>query len=186
MRNGILLSANDACASQNAFIFDYSKPDRRECRKASVGNATTEDELKRPDGPSNDCLYVTYDDFNDKDKPLLKTDIAQCGFNKDSAAYCSKRKGDSWYQAVLKQLQSVNLSGLRCHALSNLSNCGSTNVIFGKELIKSLTREYLATDESYLGWALFANNGKCVASSITDYYWMGDSPKSDHGIELSF
>lgn len=170
------LTVNDACASHNAWMADNTKPTQRECRKAKTGNYTTLDGLKRPNGPSNDCGFVTYTDATNITKPVVGVSTAKCGFNKDSAAYCDKRKGDSWFQAVLKKVQGINLAGLKCHALSALTTCGSAQTTVGKDLFKQWSRELLATDEGGVGWALYANNDNCVATSMTGEYWQGDSP----------
>lgn len=170
------LVANDLCASHNAWIADLKYLNQRECRKPRTGNYTSLDELKRPNGPKNDCGYVEYTNATDKTHQITATDVAKCGFNKDSVAYCDKRKGDVWFQTVLKKVQSLNLSGLKCHALSALTTCGSALTTVGKDLFKEWRRELLTLDESNVGWAIYANNDNCVATSMTAEYWQGDSP----------
>lgn len=170
------LTTKDACKTHHYITPDAAKPTQLECRKATKGDYTTLDQLKRPDGPSNDCKFTKYEDPADKDKAQPGQDTAKCGFNKGSAAYCDKRKGDSWFQDVLKKAQGLNLSGLKCHALSGLEGCGSAQTTIGKDLFKKWTRELLSTDEGLSGWALYADNDNCVATSMTGEYWQGDSP----------
>lgn len=173
---GFFLSTKDACASHHTITPNQATPLVFECRKATTGNYTKEEQLKRANGPSNDCGYTKYEDATDKTKAQIGADTAICGFNKDGSAYCNKRKGDSWFQDVFKKMKDINTAGLKCHALSSLTTCGAAQTTVGDKLMKEWTRELLATDEYGYGWSLYASNDNCVASSMTGSYWQGDSP----------
>lgn len=176
-RSGIVLRDVDACKSHHVISIDGGAGLQWECRKAPFSYDETN--LTRPAGDEGVCNFTTYDNETDKDVQLNKTDYAKCGFNKGTAAYCDKRKGDSWFQDTLKEVQALQLAEkLSCHAYSTLTGCGSAGTVIGKETLKKWTRVLYETDESDYGYALFADNDKCVAESITGEYWQGDSPDS--------
>lgn len=175
-QGGLLLNTDDACKSHHHIQPDETKLEF-ECRMAPVSTGVSkESDLKRPDGPSDDCKFTAYDDPENPDTAQEKTDTAKCGFNQDGAAYCDKRKGDSWFQKVLGEVQKKDLSNLKCHALSGLTTCGAAAAALGTSIYKDWVREVLTTDESGAGYALYADNANCVGKSMTNEYWQDDSP----------
>jgi hypothetical protein len=181
-QGGVFLTAYDACKSNHFITPDTTKPMIHECRAAhATNNLKNVGSLERPNGPSADCSYTTYDTVGAPTTATNATDAAKCGFNKGGSAYCGKRKGDEWFQAALKQVQGKDLSGLKCHANTGITTCPSAVTTFGKDDAKKFAREWLSTTESTIGWAIYANNDNCVAQSMTAEFWQGDKPSFAFG-----
>ena len=172
-QGGLLLTVNDMCGTHHYIDVD-GEANKAECRKASVGvNATSEDDLKREDGPTeNDCSYTAYNNATDPDDPVEASDTSLCGFNKDGASYCNKRKGDKWFQEILKTVKGKDLASITCHANSPLTTCVDAGSKIGTSDFKKWVRELLSTTV----YGNYANNDNCVASSVTAEFWQGDSP----------
>ena len=173
LRGGALLAVADVCKSHHYIDVD-GQATQIECRKAPVSvNVTSEADLKKPDGPTeNDCSYTNYDKADNATEPQDATDTSLCGFNKDGASYCNKRKGDSWFQDVLKKVQGKDLSSVSCHANSPLTTCVDAGAKIGTSDYKAWVREILSIST----YANYADNDNCVASSVTAEFWQGDSP----------
>lgn len=170
---GLVLAAVDVCKSHHYIDVD-GQATQIECRQAPKSdNVTSEADLKRAEGPSeNDCAYTNYDKADDATEAQNATDTSLCGFNKDGASYCNKRKGDSWFQDVLKVVQGKDLTKVSCHANSGLANCVDAGAKIGTSDFKAWVRELL----SISAYGNYANNDNCVASSVTAEFWQGDSP----------
>lgn len=178
---GPLLPVVAACKSHWA-IKTSDAPLTYECRRAPQNqNPNDLSTLKKTDGDGATCPYAAYDDATDATKLVNKTGTSACGFNKDDAGYCDKQIGDKWFNATLNDMQKTKYDTLVCHVRSTLYNCSAATSIFTPKMIKSYLREYISTPEGKgapdaTGYALYANNDKCVAQSITLAYWQGDSP----------
>ena len=182
-RTGFVLTLNDTCKTHHTIVKDAANS-IYECRKAPVGNYTTEEQLERPDGPSDDCGYTTFDDPDNTTEGTAANDTAKCGFNKGGSAYCNKRKGDSWFQDVFGVVKGKQIGGLQCHALSPLATCKAAVEGIGKDNLKTWVQELLAVDEN-AGYGLYADNDDCVKSSITNEFWQVDSDSAFGSLTLS-
>lgn len=173
LRTGALLAVADACKSHH-YIEVSGSTTEIECRQASVSvNVTSEADLKREDGPAeDDCSYTNYDDADNSTLPVDATDISLCGFNQDGASWCNKRKGDSWFQAILETVQGKDLTTVSCHANSALTSCVDAGAKIGTSDYKTWVRELLSVS----AWGNYADNDNCVASSVTAEFWQGDNP----------
>jgi hypothetical protein len=175
-KQGLLLTVNDACKTHH--VIDVAgQATQAECRTAPTSdNVTAEADLKRPDGPAeNDCAFTAYDAADNKETAQNATDISKCGFNKDGASYCDKRKGDEWFQAVLKAVQGLPLTTIKCSANSALTNCVDAGAKIGADNFKLWVREMISTDE-HGSYGNYADNDNCVGASVTAEFWQGDNP----------
>ena len=181
-RTGNLLTLNDTCKTHHTITTGTANV--YECRTAPVGNYSTEAELERPDGPSDDCGYTTFDDPANTTEGTAANDTAKCGFNKGGSAYCNKRKGDSWFQGVFDVVKGLDISALQCHALSPLSTCLAAVNAIGADNYKAWVQELLAVDENH-GYGLYADNDDCVKNSITNEFWQTNPDSAFGSLTLS-
>jgi len=170
----LVFNANSLCASGTLYNV---APNAITCRPSGFNNdAKNLTSLKRTKGIENTCAYTDYTDATDPTlaiTTLMAT--SKCGFNKDNAAYCDKRRGDQWFKKVLSTMSGKALNTIKCNPVTNMQNCTSAiNVITKKDLL-SWSQEVQALDNAF-GWANYANNDGCVGSSITKIYWQDSSP----------
>jgi hypothetical protein len=170
----ILLATSDVCADHSYITINEASPFTFECRTARVSDDTTDSTLKRTNGVENTCNYTTYEDPTNATLAVSATDSSFCGFNKDSAAYCSKRKGDSGFQAALAVVKTLNTSGIKCHPLSSLLACGEVAKVFDSATVAVWVKAITAVEENGGRWANYANNDNCVKQAITASYWAED------------
>lgn len=154
-------------------------PEKRECRKADKSTDESEDALVRAAGSGEECKFTQWNNPDDASVAVDGTDESVCGFNKDSAGYCAKRKGDQWWAGVFGDVQGLPYTDFGCHGLSTLAGC--KDLIDGvaskrSDLNKDWTKKDLEVSQASNGWALYANNDNCVAGTITKGYWQGDKP----------
>lgn len=140
-----------------------------------------ESKLKREDGDGADCKIKVYEDPENPDKGEDKTNQSKCGFNKDTAGWCDKQRGDPWFQKVLKGVQDKPVSSLQCNPASPLTTCKEFVDGLGEDSLKQMNKELLAANEDY-GFHLVAENEDCVKSAITQAYWM---TKGDFGLNFN-
>jgi hypothetical protein len=170
----ILLATSDVCSSHSYITPDATKAYEIECRTARVSADTTDDGLRRTNGIENTCNFTKYEDVTNATLAESATDSSFCGFNKDSAAYCSKRKGDSGFQAALSVVKGLSVSGIKCHPLSPLLTCGEVAKVFSTATVAVWVKAITAVEENNGRWANYANNDNCVKSAITASYWAED------------
>jgi len=183
---GLWLARDFLCKTGFTMEQAGTDPEKRECRKADKSTDETEDALVRSGGDGEECKYTQW---NDADPATAKdaTDTSKCGFNKDSAGYCSKRKGDQWYTGVFGEVQGLPYADFGCHGLTGYTTC--KDLVDGikskrSDLSADWTKKNLEVMEAGNGWALYANNDNCVAGSITTGYWQGDKP--DFALNFGF
>jgi hypothetical protein len=175
--SGFLLAA-DLCKTRYS-IATVAPAVGIQCRVAHISADQTEAALKRPDGPkANDCKFKTQDDPADPTKVTDATGNSYCGFNKDDAAYCGKRKGDPDFKAALAKVQSLPFDSVNCHVHTGLLTCPAAIKVLTMEIYNQFSKALMSTVESGGRWANYANNAKCVKKSITLAFWGMDSAVS--------
>ena len=182
-RGGFVLTQFDACSTHHSYSND-SDPNLHECRTPPKSNYTTEEELERPGGPADNCTYTTFDDPQSTTAGTETNDTAKCGFNKGGSAYCSKRKGDKWFQDAFDEVKTKSIGGLECHALSPLSTCGTAVSTIGEDTYKKWVKAILEVDDNF-GYGLYADNDDCVKNSITNEFWQISSDSAFGSLTLS-
>jgi hypothetical protein len=175
-KSGLLLTANDACSTHTVIDNDAAKF-LYECRTASASpNGTAEADLRREAGPTaDDCSFTAHDNATDPAAARDATDISKCGFNKDGASYCNKRKGDDGFQSIFTKVKTIDLTKTMCHAYSGLATCTAIASKIGEDNFKEWVRQLISTDTNGQ-WANYANNDNCVGASVTAEFWQGDNP----------
>jgi hypothetical protein len=165
------------CKTGVSYAFDEAAPAKRECRQAPKSDATTEDALKQPSGDGADCAFTQWNDPADAAKAVPSKDASFCGFNTEGAGYCSKRKGDSWYNTVRSSLISTDPSSVACHLFSGVGSCKAFyDALNTKE--SDLPKHYYQNVYEVSiegGYANVAENDDCTKKTITQGYWMVDS-----------
>mmetsp|Transcript_30275 Transcript_30275/g.26832 ORF Transcript_30275/g.26832 Transcript_30275/m.26832 type:complete len:199 (+) Transcript_30275:113-709(+) len=168
----------DAVCKSHYSVINEENTSKRICRHGDTSVDKTLISLKRPQGAGEICRYYTYTDYENPGVPVEVRDFSKCGFNKDSAGWCSLRKGDKPFTQVLEQIHKIDWNDINCHVDSQIENCLSFKQI-ETDLQKDFKQVILETASNF-GFSMFANNAKCVAESITASFWQGREPDSSY------
>lgn len=162
---------------------DTDQSAKKICRRGNVSKDTSKGALRR-NSPDEICEFTTFlgnQTVGEEGKVVNET--AQCGFNKNSDAWCRKRKGDQWFQKAFKAFTETDFSGFNCHVQSSAKMCLAAFYTEGKEVFYNFDRALMEVDEED-GFSRFAMNDKCVAESVTANFWRGNNPDSAFGYSL--
>lgn len=156
-------------------VNNTDSPNKRTCRPGDLSDDQNESQLKRS-GVDQICNFTTFHGpgiLANQNKS--SSELAECGFNKDSSAWCRKRKGDKWFQEAYKKFIATDFSQLYCHSQSKVAECYEFH--YGNAVdIHTTFANALFEVSSITGFARVANNDDCVAKSVTANFWMGRSP----------
>mmetsp|Transcript_10190 Transcript_10190/g.10072 ORF Transcript_10190/g.10072 Transcript_10190/m.10072 type:complete len:178 (-) Transcript_10190:308-841(-) len=109
MTNGYdnFLGYDSVCESHYSVINeDY--PTRRICRKGDRSEEQDTNKLRQREGIGGFCNYYTYNDPSAPGSPVKVKDYSKCGFNRDSSAWCSLRRGDNSFTKVLEEIKKID------------------------------------------------------------------------------
>ena len=167
--------------------YNYNETDvheLRECRPGDKSELENESDLRKS-GIDQMCNYKRYTGAGaNTTHPVNATEPAECGFNRDTYAWCRKRKGDRWFLATHRRVKELDLSSFNCHPKSPMNLCHDAVTRIDKNLQLDF-QQRLFEVSPFTGFARVANNDRCVAKTITAAFWQTRSPDSAFGLTLA-
>ena len=156
---------------------DTAKTNIKKCTKGDISKDRNIDDLRRETADEM-WEFTTFHGFNNiSEEGLSRQEPAECGFNKDSKAWCRKRKGDRWFTRVFDEFRATDFSKMNCHVESNAEECLDAFYLTGKDIFTKFKNSLYEVNGN-TGFARIANNDLCVAESITSSFWQGRDPDS--------
>mmetsp|Transcript_11438 Transcript_11438/g.10100 ORF Transcript_11438/g.10100 Transcript_11438/m.10100 type:complete len:404 (+) Transcript_11438:38-1249(+) len=172
---------NSACFEHTINNTDVAA--KKICRGGDISKDNNRGDFMR-NSPEDLCEFTTFiGNSTVGEEGKIVSEMAECGFNKNTNAWCRKRKGDQWFIKAFETLAATDFSAFNCHPLSSAKNCLQAHFIDENEVFANFDRALSEVDED-AGFARFALNDVCVAESVTAFYWRGNSPDGAFGFNL--
>jgi len=143
----------------------------KECRNGPRNNPQGGLEVLERDSNSDACNILVNDNVADPSEERKIEDIAKCGFNVGSKAYCNVQISDDYTRKVVSDYLNKILSGNNeCH-LQAFSCKFLFDKVKSKEFLRFFRAQVILSGGRH--YASVADNDKCVADAVTALFWLG-------------